>query len=94
MPLIKDFPGNDGSAVINGDAVREAVEEFIKNGGKFTLYLNGHTHNQAEMVDENGRLHVSFKNGGHFAEVVRLNTEKRTVETVGLGDLVNRRYEY
>jgi hypothetical protein len=94
VPLIKDFPGNDGSEVKNGDAVRQAIEDFIKNGGRFTLYLNGHTHNQAEMVDENGRLHVSFKNGGGFAEVVRLNTQKRTFETVGLGNLTNRRYEY
>ena len=94
VPLIKEFPGNDGSAVINGDTIREAVEEFIQNGGKFTLYLNGHTHNQAEMTDENGRLHISFQNGGHFAEVVRLNVEKRTLETVALGNIQSRRYEY
>ena len=94
VPLIKEFPGNDGSEVKNGDAVREAVEQFIKNGGKFTLYLNGHTHNQAELVDENGRLHISFKNGGGVAEVVRLNVKKRTLETVALGNIESRRYEY
>lgn len=94
VPLIKEFPGNDSSVVKNGDTVREAIEEFIKNGGKFIAYFNGHTHNQAELTDENGRLHVSFKNGGKFAEVVRINTEKRTIETVGLGDLINRYYKY
>ena len=94
VPLIKEFPGNDGSEVKNGDAVRQAIEDFIKNGGRFTLYLNGHTHNQAEMVDENGRLHVSFQKGGGCVEVVRLNVEKRTLETVALGNIESRRYEY
>ena len=94
VPLIKEFPGNDGSTVKNGDAVKQAVEEFIKNGGKFIAYFNGHTHIQAEMTDENGRLHVSFMVGGGVAEVVRLDTEKRLIETVGLGAAESRRYEY
>lgn len=94
VPLIKEFPGNDGSDVKNGALVREAVEEFIKNGGKFTVYLNGHTHIQADMTDENGRLHISFKNGANIAEVVKFNTQSRVIETVGLGKVENRKYTY
>lgn len=94
VPLIKDFPGNDGCDVKNGILVRAAVEEFIKNGGKFIAYFNGHTHNQADLTDENGRLHISFKNGAHIAEVVKINTKKRVIETVGLGNVENRKYIY
>lgn len=93
VPLIKEFPGNDGSEVKNGMRIREIVEEFIKSGGNFTVYMNGHTHNQADLTDENGRLHISFQNGGHLAEVVRIDTKKRTIETVGLGN-ENRFFNY
>ena len=78
----------------NGDRVREAVEEFIKNGGKFTVYMCGHTHNQADLIDENGRLHISFKNGGGYAELVTFNTKERVITTNGLGKLENRKYTY
>jgi len=94
VPLIKDFPGNAGFDVKNGALVREAVEEFIKNGGNFTVYMYGHTHNQDDMLDENSRLHISFKNGANIAEVVRINTQNRVIETIGLGNVENRKYTY
>lgn len=94
VPLIKDFPGNDGSEVKNGALVRAAVEEFIKNGGNFTVYMCGHTHNQADMRDENGRLHISFKNGAHIAEAVMIDLKKRTIRTVGLGKIESREFSY
>ncbi len=94
VPLIKEFPGNDGSEVKNGDLVRAAVEEFIKNGGNFTVYLCGHTHNQADLTDENGRLHISFDKGAYVAEAVTIDPKKRTIRTVGLGKLENREFKY
>ncbi len=94
VPLIKEFPGNDGSVVKNGTLVREAVEEFIKNGGHFTVYMCGHTHIQADLTDENGRLHISFKNGAHIAEAVTVDPKKRIIRTIGLGDVENREFQY
>lgn len=94
VPLIKEFPGNDGSEVKNGNLVREAVEEFIKNGGNFTVYMCGHTHNQADLTDENGRLHISFKNGANIAEAVTINLKERKIRTVGLGKIESREYSY
>ena len=94
IPLVKEFPGNDSSVVKNGDAVRGAVEEFIKNGGNFVAYFCGHTHIQSDMVDENGRLHVSFKNGGTVAEVVAINFKARKIYTFGLGNVEGRDFIY
>ena len=94
IPLIKEFPGNDNSVVKNGDAVRAAVEEFIKNGGKFVAYMNGHTHNQADLVDENGRLHISFAQGGTKAEVVAINFKAKKIYTFGLGGTEGRDFRY
>ena len=94
VPFIKEFPGNDSSVIKNGDRVREAVEKFIENGGKFTVYMCGHTHNQADLIDENGRLHISFKNGGGYAELVTFNVKARVITTNGLGKLENRKYTY
>lgn len=93
IPLIPEFPGNDGSKIAGGEKLLSAVEKFIADGGDFIAYFNGHTHNQADLTDENGRLHISFQNGGHLAEVVRIDTEKRTIETVGLGN-ENRFFNY
>lgn len=94
VPLIKNFPGNDGSEVKNGALVREAVEEFIKNGGNFTVYMCGHTHNQADLTDENGRLHISFRNGANIAEAVTIDLKARKIRTVGLGNIESREYQY
>jgi hypothetical protein len=94
VPLIKEFPGNDSSTVKNGELVRAAVEEFIKSGGNFIAYFCGHTHLQGDMIDENGRLHVSFKNGGTVAEVVAINLKARKIYTFGLGNVEGRDYRY
>ena len=94
VPLIKEFPGNDSSNVKNGNLVREAVEEFVKNGGSFVAYMNGHTHAQSDMVDENGRLHISFASGGTKAEVVAINFKARKIYTFGLGGAEGRDFRY
>ena len=94
IPLLRNFPNNCDFVVKNGDEVREAVEQFIQNGGKFTAYLCGHTHAQSHMTDENGRLYISFRNGAHIAEAVTLDLKARTIRTVGLGDVENREFQY
>ena len=94
VPLIKEFPGNDSSVVINGDLILNAVEKFIEKGGKFTVYMCGHTHIQGDLIDGNGRLHISFRQGGYAAEVVTLNTKDRVITTKGLSKAENRKYNY
>lgn len=94
IPLIPEFPGNDSSKSINREKILAAVEAFIARGGNFIAYLYGHTHNQHDLTDENGRLHVSFKSGGHIAELVTVDTTSRTIETLPLGDLIPRSWTY
>lgn len=94
IPLLPHFPGNDSSNSINREKVLAAVEEFIAAGGKFIAYLYGHTHKQCELIDENGRLHISFKSGGHVAELVTVDTEQRTVHTHPFGELEPRSWSY
>lgn len=84
VPLVADFP-EAGNTVPNGNLILEAIEEFSENGGDFLAYFYGHTHGQYDYRDQNGRLHVSFKNGGDIAEAVIIDSEKRMVETVGFG---------
>ncbi len=91
--LLRDFPGN-GVSVSNSAAVLAAVEEFVANGGQFIAYLMGHSHGQFVFVDDNVRLHVSFKNGGKNGEVVMIDTTAKTISTIGLGDASNREYRY
>ncbi len=91
--LYHNFPEN-GNAVKNSDLILEAVEEFISGGGQFIAYMTGHSHGQFEMLDENGRLHISFKNGGKNGEVVMIDTSSKTISTIGLGDPQNREYTY
>ena len=57
-------------------------------GGDFIAYMYGHVHNsQADTVDQNGRLHMIFQHGGANGEVVFIDTNERTIRTVGLNKL-------
>lgn len=94
IPLFPDFPGNDSSNIINREKILEAVEEFIKNGGNFIAYMYGHTHNPHHITDQNGRLHISFRGGGHIAEMVRIDTEHRVIDTIPFGDFPSRMWKY
>ena len=93
IPLTKEFPEN-GNAPAEGANIMAAVEDFVANGGDFIAYMYGHVHIQADMVDENGRLHISFRNGGNQGEVVMINTEERTIQTIGLGSSTDRSFTY
>ena len=46
------------------------------------------------MRDENGRLHISFKNGAHIAEAVTIDPKERTIRTIGLGNIESREFKY
>ena len=94
IPLCDNFPESSGSEPYNSEKVLLAVEDFIQNGGKFVAYMYGHTHIQADMLDENGRLHMSFKNGGGNAEVVAINFKARKIYTFGLGNAEGRDFKY
>lgn len=94
IPLCDNFPESSGSEPYNSEKVLLAVEDFIQNGGKFVAYMYGHTHIQADMLDENGRLHISFKNGGGNAEVVAINFKAKKIYTFGLGNAEGRDFKY
>ena len=81
--------------VEGADAILRMVESFVDNGGDFIAYFCGHVHEQSDMVDSNGRLHISFKNGGSNGEVVFINLEERTIRTVGMGkNIADRTFTY
>ena len=88
-PFFVEFP-NAGNRVTNGDRVMETVERFVADGGKFIAYLYGHTHGQSAVIDENGRRHMSFVNGGSSAELVMIDTQSRTIKTIGFGNSADR----
>ena len=98
VPLDANFTlaatGKTTNGVSNSDAIRNAVEEFVSGGGDFIAYLNGHEHEQIEYIDENGRLYMSFTNGGKNGEVVTIDTETRTISTIGLGNAKSRECRY
>ena len=83
-PLRGDFP-NHSLCCTGGEQIAEAVEEFIAAGGRFIAYMYGHVHTCHHLTDKNERLHMSFKNGAHIAEVVLIDTDKKTIDTVYLG---------
>ena len=94
VPLDANFTlattGKATNGVKNSNYIRDAVEEFISGGGDFIAYLNGHEHEQIEYFDGNGRLYLSFKNGGKNGEVVMIDTATRVITTIGLGDAKDR----
>lgn len=87
-PLVDKFEKNN--AVNNAQQILDAVESFIADGGDFIAYFCGHIHTQETVIDDNGRVHMSFRMGGDHAEVVMIDTEKREINTVGLGDVKMR----
>lgn len=94
IPLCKEFPNSSGSIPKNAASVLEAVDSFVKNGGKFVAYMYGHTHAQSDILDEYGKLHISFKSGGSNAEVVAINFGARKIYTFGLGNVEGRDFKY
>lgn len=96
VPLLTTFPGgSDSWQIANSYTIRSAVNTFIENGGDFIAYMYGHTHEQSDMVDIDGRLHISFASGSLQAEVVTIDTFSREIVTYGLGkDIKDRSFNY
>ena len=94
IPLCNNFPDNGKSTPKNAANVLEAVDSFVKKGGKFVAYMYGHTHAQSDKIDEYGNLHISFENGGSTAEVVAINFKARKIYTFGLGNAQGRDFKY
>ena len=94
VPLVNNFPNMSGSVPSAAYEIRAAINEFEQNGGDFIAYLYGHTHKQSDMLDEYGNLHISFREGGHHAEVVMINFENRHITTVGLNGAQGREFDY
>ena len=93
IPLWTEFPENN-AAPTGSKEILTAVENFIAEGGDFVAYMCGHVHKQESMVDKNGRLHISFLNGGANGEVVFVDTNDRTIRTVGVGKAASRSFTY
>ncbi|MBQ7293253.1 MAG: metallophosphoesterase [Clostridia bacterium] len=94
IPLCNNFPNSGKTAPKNAANILEAVDNFVKNGGNFVAYMYGHTHAQSDMLDEYGKLHISFKSGGSNAEVVAINFKARKIYTFGLGNAEGRDFKY
>ena len=94
VPLYSYFPDNSSWTVINGRKITAAVNRFVSSGGDFIAYMYGHTHNQSDMVDRDGRLHISFKSGSASGEIVTIDFANRKIITYGLGSAVDREFDY
>lgn len=90
-PIRGDFESHP-CGCIGGDQISEAVEDFIAAGGNFIAYMCGHVHISHQLTDKNGRLHISFTNGANIAEVVWIDTEKKTIDTLFLGKEPSERH--
>lgn len=94
VPMTASFPDN-GNGVHNSDKILAAVDSFVSGGGSFIAYMYGHTHAQHVVVEEDtGRLHISFKDGGSYGEIVMIDLENKTIETIGLGGVGDREFRY
>ena len=85
----------DSNTVINADQVLTALANFKSNGGTIVGCFYGHTHRQNAAVDSNGINHITFKNGGNFAEIVIVGNGTITTKMVGnYGSCVDRSFSY
>ena len=94
VPLLKYFPDNESWSVVNSQKIINAVNDFVAAGGDFIAYMYGHTHNQSNLVDRDGRLHMSFKSGGSNAELVTIDLANRKIITYGFGGSADRAFDY
>ncbi len=78
--------------VNNSEGVLAATDSFKARGGEIIGFFYGHLHEQAATV-RNGDNHIIFRNGGRYAEVVTVDTENKTINTIGFGTQ-NRTFSY
>ena len=78
--------GAGEASVKNGGLVLQAVENFISDGGKFVGYFHGHMHERTIHIDDNGRFHMGFMQGGNPGEAVMIDFEEKSVTSIILGN--------
>ena len=78
--------GAGEASVKNGGLVLRAVENFISDGGKFVGYFHGHMHERTIHIDDNGRFHMGFMQGGNPGEAVMIDFEEKCVTSIILGN--------
>lgn len=66
------------------DQIVSALNNFVQNGGDVVACIAGHIHRQGSAVVD-GINHISFGNGGKFAEIVFVDFETRTITTKVIG---------
>lgn len=84
VPLVGAALGS--TEVKNGNQIVTALADFKSSGGTVICCNYGHVHAQNKYVDENGINHIVYKNGGKFAEIVRVDENTRTVKTYMVGE--------
>ena len=96
VPLVTDV-SYDNILPTNASAILSALQTFISSGGTVIGCMYGHTHRQYKAVVD-GITHMSFADGGYFAEVVMVDTETKSVSTKLVGNytsnLSTRSYTY
>ena len=61
-----------------------ALQSFKNNGGKVIACMSGHTHTQEnKTVDD--ILYITFRNGGSICEVVQIDLNVKTINTIPIG---------
>ena len=80
-PLISEIGSNVPK---NSEKCIEAVSRFIQSGGVFIGFFYGHQHEQ-RFAEVNGMNHITFDNLANKAEVVMVDIDNRTVNTLPIG---------
>lgn len=82
----------DNCVPYRADAIISALSEFTDNGGTVVACLSGHIHDQKSAV-VNGVNHITFGDGGEFAEILFVNFDTRTINTKIIGTKRNNQRE-
>lgn len=86
-PLVSQLTTN---TVTNRDVVMNDINNFINNGGEVIGFFYGHQHEQNSTVVD-GIPHICFKNGSNVAEAVIIDTNEKTIKTIGIGSGISDR---
>ena len=85
-PLVSGLSSN---VVTNADAIMTALYAFKNGGGTVIGCFYGHTHAQSNTTDSAGIPHITFDRGGTCAEVVIIDTDNESINTIGVGSNIN-----
>lgn len=92
VPLINGWSVSSNYVSSYADIV-DALIAYKANDGKVIGCFAGHTHTkESQTVD--GILHVTFRNGGNYAEAVMVDLENKTIGTVMLGASGDRSFSF